>query len=69
MLGANKVQKLDDLNALKGFRQLLQLDLINNPVTKVPGYRNTVFNNFPTLTILDTLDKSGKDAYANSTMV
>jgi hypothetical protein len=57
------------LNALKGFRQLLQLDLINNPVTKVAGYRNQVFTMFPSLSILDTLDKSGKDAYANATMV
>lgn len=57
------------MNSFKGLRQLLQLDLINNPVTKVPGYRNIVFSMFPTLSILDTLDKSGKDAYASSTMV
>lgn len=69
MLGANKVEKLEHLNAFKSLRQLLQLDLINNPVTKVPGYRNQVFAMFPTLSILDTLDKSGKDAYANTTMV
>jgi len=43
--------------------------LINNPVSKLPGYRVQVFNMFPTLTILDTLDKSGKDAYSNTTMV
>lgn len=54
---------------MKGFRQLLQLDLINNPITKVPGYRNQVFSMFNSLSILDTLDKSGKDAYANATMV
>lgn len=50
-------------------KQLLQLDLINNPVTKIPGYRNQVFSMLPTLSILDTLDKAGKDAYANATMV
>lgn len=43
--------------------------MINNPITKTPGYRNQVFTMFPTLSILDTLDKSGKDAYANATMV
>ncbi len=48
---------------------MLQLDLINNPVTKTAGYRNQVFTMFPSLSILDTLDKSGKDAYANATMV
>jgi hypothetical protein len=57
------------LNPFKGFRQLLQLDLINNPITKTPGYRNQVFTMFASLSILDTLDKSGKDAYANATMV
>lgn len=49
-------------------KQLLQLDLINNPVSKLPGYREKVFKIFPSLTILDTLDKSGKDAYAGSSM-
>jgi hypothetical protein len=47
----------------------LQLDLINNPVSKLPGYRVQVFSMFSSLTILDTLDKSGKDAYSNTTMV
>lgn len=50
-------------------KQLLQLDLINNPVSRLPGFRNTVFEMFPTITILDTLDKTGKDAYTNSSMV
>lgn len=69
MLGANKVEKVDDLAALKGFRQLLQLDLLNNPVVNEPGYRAKVFSMFPSLSILDTLDKVGKDAYNNSTMM
>lgn len=49
-------------------KQLLQLDLINNPVSKLPGYREKMFKIFPTINILDTLDKSGKDAYASSSM-
>lgn len=49
-------------------KQLLQLDLINNPVAKLPGYREKVFKIFPTITILDTLDKGGKDAYTSSSM-
>lgn len=32
MLGGNKVEKTEDLEALKGMRQLFQLDLINNPI-------------------------------------
>jgi hypothetical protein len=69
MLGANKIEKIDDLAKLKGFRQLLQLDLLNNPVVNEPGYRAQVFSMFPSLSILDTLDKVGKDAYNNSTMM
>lgn len=49
-------------------RQLLQLDLINNPVSKLAGYREKMFSIFPTITILDTLDKGGKDAYSGSSM-
>lgn len=49
-------------------RKLLQLDLLNNPVVKEPGYRAQVFSLLPSLSILDTLDRVGKDAYNNSTM-
>jgi hypothetical protein len=34
MFGANQVEKTDELLVLKGMRQLLQLDLLNNPVVK-----------------------------------
>jgi hypothetical protein len=50
-------------------RNLLQLDLLNNEVVKLPGYRAKVFTLFPSLSILDTLDKIGKDAYNNATMI
>ena len=50
-------------------RKLLQIDLINNPVSKAQGYRNLIFIMFPSLTILDTLDRGGKDAYSNPIMV
>lgn len=33
------------------------------------GYRAKVFSMFPRLSILDTLDKVGKDAYNNNTMM
>ena len=49
-------------------RQILQLDFINNPVSKIAGYRNQVFSIFPTCMILDTLDRGGKDAYNNASM-
>jgi hypothetical protein len=68
MLGANSIAKLEDLEPLKNMRKLLQLDLLNNPVVKEPGYRAQVFSLLPSLSILDTLDRVGKDAYNNSTM-
>ena len=50
-------------------RSLLQLDLLNNEVVKLPGYRAHVFGLFPSVSILDTLDKIGKDAFNNKSML
>jgi hypothetical protein len=69
MIGANKVEKIEHLNPLKSMRNLLQLDLLNNPVVKEAGYRALVFSMFPSLSVLDTLDKVGKDTYDNTTML
>lgn len=49
--------------------KILQLDFINNPVSRLPGYREKVYQMFKSLTVLDTLDKGGKDAYANMSMM
>lgn len=49
--------------------KLFQLDLINNPVSRLPGYRENVYKMFKSLMVLDTLDKAGKDAYTNVTMM
>lgn len=48
---------------------LMQLDLINNPVYRKPGYREAMFEMFPRLIVLDTLDRGGKDAYDNVSMM
>lgn len=42
-------------------KEILQIDLLNNPVVTSEGYREAVFEIFPTLHILDTLDKKGID--------
>ena len=39
MLGANKIENISDLERLKNMNNLMQLDLINNPVYRLPGYR------------------------------
>nr|Q5Y2C3.2 RecName: Full=Histone H2A.Y [Tetrahymena thermophila SB210]AAU87547.2 core histone H2A variant [Tetrahymena thermophila] len=61
MLGANQIEEIEDLKRLGQMRELIQLDLLNNPVVNTNNYRNLVFNLFPSLVILDTLDKNGID--------
>ncbi|KAL4464415.1 hypothetical protein ABPG72_010902 [Tetrahymena utriculariae] len=61
MLGANQIEDIEDLKRLGQMRELIQLDLLNNPVINTNNYRNFVFNLFPSLVILDTLDKNGID--------
>ena len=68
MLGGNLIDKTDDLTAFKGMRQLFQLNLLSNPVQSEAGYRNKVFTMFPSLTVLDGLDKGGKDAFNATSM-
>ncbi len=69
MLGANKIEKIEDLIALKGMKQLFQINLLGNPIQTEAGYRNKVFDMFPSLTVLDGLDKGGKDAFNATSMV
>ncbi|KAL4427263.1 hypothetical protein ABPG74_011499 [Tetrahymena malaccensis] len=61
MLGANQIEDIEDLKRLGQMRELIQLDLLNNPVVNTDNYRNYLFNLFPSLVILDTLDKNGID--------
>ena len=36
-----------------------------NPVTELDGYRDKMFEIFPTLEVLDGLDKDGNDVYSD----
>jgi hypothetical protein len=69
MLGANKIERVDQVAQLQFMTNLMQLDLINNPVYRSPGYREKMYEIFPSLVVLDTLDRSGKDAFNNITMM
>jgi hypothetical protein len=60
-LANNKIQNLDDLKTLSSFKNLKNLDLEENAVTKIEGYRNKVFGLLPQLEVLD-----GHDAENNS---
>lgn len=63
MMGANLIERVESVAALDGHNDLIQLDLLNNPVQKVAGFRNKVFDLLPQLKVLDTLDAAGNDAF------
>ncbi len=53
MLTNNKITNLVDLEALQTLPRLKYLSLIDNPVTKQPGYRLFVINRCKKLKVLD----------------
>jgi len=53
ILTNNNITRLEDIDALVGFKKLKTLSLLDNPVTKRPGYRNYVIYKIPTLKLLD----------------
>lgn len=58
-LGTNKIDSLAQLEPLKELKNLIQLDLSNSPVEETEDYRAKIFEMFPSLLILDNLDKNG----------
>lgn len=52
-LANNKISNLDDLKTLTSFKSLKNLDLVENPVTKIEDYRNKIFRLLPQLEVLD----------------
>jgi len=53
ILTNNNITRLEDIDALIGFKKLKTLSLLDNPITKRPGYRNYVIHKIPTLKLLD----------------
>lgn len=60
-LASNKIQHLSDLDHLKEMKCLENLDLENNEVTKMEGYKDYVWNLIPTLVVLDNFNKEGEE--------
>lgn len=58
-LSENEICTFDDLAALEGLTELVQLDLSSTPLAKDPEYRSRIFKMFPSLKILDNKDKLG----------
>jgi len=59
VLAGNKFKSIDELKSLIKLPKLLILDLMNCDVTKIDGYRQTMFTMLPQLKYLDNADKDG----------
>lgn len=64
-LANTKISKLEELNPLKSL-PLKFLDLGGCNVNEVEGYRDKVFAMFPSLEVLDSIDKNGEEAFSDS---
>ncbi|CAK77564.1 unnamed protein product (macronuclear) [Paramecium tetraurelia] len=60
-LAENQIKTFADLEPIKQLKKLQQLDLSENPIAKLPGYFQKVFDLVPGLSVLDNKDKSGND--------
>ncbi len=60
-LGGNQIPDLESLDPLKKLSKLEWLDLEGNPVTKVPGYTEKVFEMLPALMVLDGCNRDGEE--------
>jgi acidic leucine-rich nuclear phosphoprotein 32 family member B len=60
-LANNRIATVAEVAVLKGLEGIESLDLYECPVTRVPGYREKVFEAVPSLKFLDKVDKEGNE--------
>lgn len=63
-LASNKIATFDDVSSLATLKCLRNLDLENNPITKLAGYKDHMFKLIPTLELLDGYDKEGEEVFS-----
>lgn len=56
----NKIETLAEVKTLQGLEQLKIIDLQDNTVASVDNYRDTIFEAFPDLDVLDGKYKNGE---------
>ena len=56
----NKINTIEEVHQLTFLKELNYLDLTLNPVTKIEGYREKIFEKLPNLFALDGYDKDGE---------
>lgn len=59
-LANNKLKSFEDLSFLKDLKSLKNLDLEGNPVAKTSNYRVKMFEEFPSLQVLDSHNRVGE---------
>lgn len=64
-LASNKIATFDDVASLATLKNLRNLDLENNPITKLTGYRDHMYKLIPTLEFLDGKDKDGEEVFSS----
>lgn len=60
-LANNRIATVEEVAVLKGLEGIESLDLYECPVTRVPGYREKVFEAVSSLKFLDKVDKEGNE--------
>ena len=60
-LGSNSISTIQDLKPLGNLRELVQLDVSDTKVAKLPDYREALFSLIPHLQILDNQNKDNQE--------
>ena len=60
-LGNNLIRNFDFVKNLAKCENLINIDLVSNPVTEVNDFREQMFEIIPTLEVLDGLDKENNE--------
>lgn len=59
-LAKNKIKTYDDIECLKELKSLKNLDLEQNPVSKLSDYKTHLFTMLPSLQVLDSHNRRGE---------
>lgn len=64
-LANNRILNIDEIKTLSSFKKLKNLDLGQNPITKIEGYRDKIFALLPELEVLDGHDKENQSVLSD----
>lgn len=64
-LANNRILNIDEIKTLSSFKKLKNLDLGQNPITKIEGYRDKIFALLPELEVLDGHDRENQSVLSD----